>query len=132
MSLALTIYHFAFQGVQGLPIPTSSGEVEPSPSAPSVRTKSAIISSCLATIFLCTWVAVHPNIPGPRLTGWTIFWHRVRLVALAIIVPEAIIMWATRQWIAARNLRDEHKSIFVFGPNLTILTDLLYQNTGGH
>ena len=36
MSLAFTIYHFAFQGTQALPIATSSGVVEPSHSAPSV------------------------------------------------------------------------------------------------
>ena len=36
MSLALTIYHFAFQGLRALPIATSSGEVEPSHSAPSI------------------------------------------------------------------------------------------------
>ena len=132
MSLAFTIYHFAFQGVQALPIATSSRVVEPSHSAPSVRTKFSIIFSCLSTIFLCTWVAAHPNIPGPGFTRQTVFWHHVRLVAVAIIAPEAVIMWAARQWIAARELRDKYEGMFVFCLNLTILTNLPYEIMGGH
>lgn len=61
-----------------------------------------------------------------------IFWHRIRLVALAIIAPEAVIMWAARQWIAARELRDKYEGMFVFCLNLTILANLLHEIMGGH
>jgi hypothetical protein len=29
--------------------------------------------SWLATVFACTWVAVHPNLPGPRDAPWIMF-----------------------------------------------------------
>ncbi|KAK0219428.1 hypothetical protein EDD85DRAFT_346767 [Armillaria nabsnona] len=70
----------------------------------SNRTTWDIIWSCLATIFACTWLAVHPNVPnrymrekGQLFLGL----HRVKHMLLAIICPEAIIMWAFRQRLVA-------------------------------
>ncbi|KAK0219430.1 hypothetical protein EDD85DRAFT_780659, partial [Armillaria nabsnona] len=70
----------------------------------SNRTTLDIIWSCLATIFACTWLAVHPNVPsrdmrekGRLLLGL----HRVKHMLLAIICPEAVIMWAFRQRLVA-------------------------------
>ena len=78
------------------------------------RTKWDIIRSCLATIFSCTWVAIHPNIPGPRDGWFTIALRRLALMVLAIIAPEAIILWATRQWLNAHAVAGEHRGAFVF------------------
>src|ERR1700691_5725134 len=84
MSIALTIYFVALQllGVPALPISGISTEevLTGSPSPPSVRTKTSIVWSCLVTIFSCTWVAVHPNIPGPNAKRWPVFLHGVGLM----------------------------------------------------
>ncbi|PBK87655.1 hypothetical protein ARMGADRAFT_1121681 [Armillaria gallica] len=71
------------------------------------RTTWDIIWSCLATIFACTWLAVHPNVPsryirekGRLFLGL----HRVKHMLLAIICPEAVIMWAFRQRLVASAL----------------------------
>ncbi|SJL14877.1 uncharacterized protein ARMOST_18352 [Armillaria ostoyae] len=71
------------------------------------RTTWDIIWSCLATIFACTWLAVHPNVPsrymrekGRLFLGL----HRVQHMLLAIICPEAVIMWAFRQRLVASAL----------------------------
>ena len=50
----------------------------------------------------------------------------------AIIGPEAVIMWAFRQRTAACKLRDKYKGMFIFCPNLTILTNLPYEIMAGH
>ncbi|KAK0460170.1 uncharacterized protein EV420DRAFT_1641498 [Desarmillaria tabescens] len=63
-----------------------------------------VIFSCIATVFACTWIAVHPNVPGPDLKsrGWVfIGLHRLKLMVIAIIAPEVIIIWAFRQWMVA-------------------------------
>ncbi|KAK0185525.1 hypothetical protein F5146DRAFT_986990 [Armillaria mellea] len=66
-----------------------------------------VIFSCIVTVFACTWIAVHPNVPGPDLKsrGWVfIGLHRLKLMAIAIVVPEVIIIWAFRQWIVASTI----------------------------
>ena len=59
----------------------------------------SIFWSCAVTIFACTWVAVHPNIPPPDskrhwYSGW--LW-RARITFYAVIGPEFIILWAWHQ-----------------------------------
>jgi len=68
-----------------------------------------IIRSCGFTIFLCTWAAVHPNIPSPDERWPKIAVRRVGLMFAALVVPEAIVGWALRQRLAAIKLAEEHK-----------------------
>ncbi|TDL15019.1 hypothetical protein BD410DRAFT_856986 [Rickenella mellea] len=74
------------------------------------RTVSDIVWSCLTTIFLCTWVAIHPNIPAPYESSLEIGLRRLGIVIMALIAPEIIILLAMRQWIASRRLAKEHHS----------------------
>src|SRR6266446_9569619 len=64
----------------------------------------SIICSCLSTIFACTWVAIHPNIPDPKDSQLAVFHRRVVIMGYVLIVPELVITWATRQHLAARHL----------------------------
>jgi len=65
--------------------------------------------SCALTIFLCTWVSVHPNIPSPD-EGWPrVAIRRVGLMLATLVVPEAIIAWALRQRLAAGQLAKQYK-----------------------
>ena len=73
------------------------------------RTIWNIIWSCLATIFACSWVSVHPNIPAPEESWWRIFLRRLELMFWAVIGPELIITWALRQWLGARDLQKLYK-----------------------
>ncbi|PPQ82820.1 hypothetical protein CVT26_007992 [Gymnopilus dilepis] len=66
-----------------------------------------ILWSCLATIFACSWVSVHPNMPGPDDSRTKIALGRLKLTFWAIVVPEMIIYWAIRQWLGARKLARE-------------------------
>ena len=68
-----------------------------------------ILWSCLATILACSWVSVHPNIPGPNESSWRVFRHRLELMFWAVIGPEMIIAWALRQWLSARQLEKLYK-----------------------
>ena len=89
------------------------------------RTIWNIVWSCLATIFLCTWVAVHPNIPCPKkreaknhFQKWirnpilSFASHRLPLFICALLVPEYVLAWAIRQYLNARRIANENKGEF--------------------
>lgn len=109
MSLALAIYYLVHQGVYALPIAVPDRETLASSASLIARTKISIIWSCLVTILSCTLVAVHPNIPGPEMTRFTIFLHRVRLMVMALVAPEVVIIWAMRQWVSALKLGNKYR-----------------------
>ncbi|KAF4616485.1 hypothetical protein D9613_008691 [Agrocybe pediades] len=75
------------------------------------RTRLEIIWSCLATILAASWVAVHPNIPGRYESKLKKTVRRIELMLCAIVTPELIIYWATRQWYGAREMEREFPSI---------------------
>ncbi|KAI9513415.1 hypothetical protein F5148DRAFT_4059 [Russula earlei] len=68
-----------------------------------------IIWSCSVTLLLCTWVSVHPNIPSPHERWPRIAVRRVGLMFASLFVPEAMIAWALRQRLAARELAKKHE-----------------------
>jgi hypothetical protein len=58
--------------------------------APDSRGTLNILWTCLATMALCVWTAVHRNIPLVY-SFWTSVLERLRLMFLAIIFPEFIL-----------------------------------------
>ncbi|KAF7349993.1 hypothetical protein MVEN_01300800 [Mycena venus] len=63
-----------------------------------------IVWGCLATIFACTWVSVHPNVPPPDQSGLALFWRRLKMMLVGIIAPEIMVGFAARQFLGARML----------------------------
>jgi len=68
------------------------------------RTLFGIIWSCLFTTILCAWTAAHPNVP-PRTEAR---WNRFKLMIWMIIIPEMVLLWAVRQFFAAREIRNTY------------------------
>ncbi|KAJ7910810.1 hypothetical protein B0H13DRAFT_2485122 [Mycena leptocephala] len=66
-----------------------------------------IVWGCLATIFACTWVSVHPNVPAPNQSRLALFWRRLKMMLIAAITPELMVGLAARQFIGARVLSKE-------------------------
>ncbi|KAG2111835.1 hypothetical protein DEU56DRAFT_896527 [Suillus clintonianus] len=73
-----------------------------SPCSNSTRTLWNILLSCGLTLFACTWTAIHTNIPGMEESRVAITSRRVFLMVAALIAPELMITWATRQFFSAR------------------------------
>ncbi|PBK80294.1 hypothetical protein ARMGADRAFT_949795, partial [Armillaria gallica] len=68
------------------------------------RAVLSIIWSCLTTMFACTWLAVHPNVPGRNVTTQgTIACaiERAKIIAITILAPEVILAWAAEQLTVA-------------------------------
>ena len=73
------------------------------------RTVSVIIFSCTSTMFLCTWVAYHPDVPknNPHQAWWTKLFRRIRYMLVALLAPEYVFFNAFMQWVdACGNCRD--------------------------
>ncbi|KAJ7843951.1 hypothetical protein B0H13DRAFT_2097232 [Mycena leptocephala] len=71
------------------------------------RQLSDIVWGCLATIFACTWVSVHPNVPPPDQSWLALFGQRLKMMLIAVIAPEIMVGFAARQYFAARKLSKE-------------------------
>ncbi|KDQ50585.1 hypothetical protein JAAARDRAFT_580275 [Jaapia argillacea MUCL 33604] len=97
-----------FENARAAPI---SPPVEVSPSCTTLsqcRTFESIVYSCVATLAACTWVSVHPNIPGPEASSFLIFLFRLKYMIMALIAPELLLTWAIRQWIVAGRIADKY------------------------
>jgi len=73
------------------------------------RSIYGILWSCLSTIFTCTWIAVHPNIPAPGDSRWAVLRRRVAIMGFVLLAPEMVIIWAGRQHFAARHFAKKYQ-----------------------
>ncbi|KAF8171311.1 hypothetical protein BJ912DRAFT_911624 [Pholiota molesta] len=72
------------------------------------RSVNDIVVSCFATLYACTWSAIHPNIPAPTDSWWTCFKRQIVTMVYALLAPELITTWALRQRLAARRIMNEY------------------------
>ncbi|KXN92714.1 hypothetical protein AN958_06992 [Leucoagaricus sp. SymC.cos] len=125
LALLVTLLHLVFSA----PTTTSPADIldPPGPTIPLTifgrelpecanparyRTLQGIIWSCLATIFACTWVSMHPNVPDPRWSGFRRLRERIVLMFYAVIAPEFIAIWAFRQrMMAVRRAKEYNKRL---------------------
>jgi hypothetical protein len=61
----------------------------------------SLISTCFFTIFLCTWVVIHPRVYKRRLVGRL---HKVALFLKTIITPEFVAVEGLQEWSQARKV----------------------------
>jgi hypothetical protein len=99
------------------------------------RTISSIVWSCFSTIFLCTWVTLHPNIVIARDTrdlGWFkrvvvdpllgFMKNKLPLFLWALLTPEYILACAIRQYLKAGEIMQECG--FLLMPARTVLSGI--------
>ncbi|KAF3941305.1 hypothetical protein ABW19_dt0201742 [Dactylella cylindrospora] len=68
----------------------------------------SLVWSCLVTLFLCSWTAVHPNVWG-RVSLWRRALKRTYYMFLALMFPEVVIGVALLQLLEARELSKRMK-----------------------
>jgi len=123
--LILLLVYFLNQSNLGDAIPISSTANNPHADLScndlnNCRTISSIAWSCFSTIFLCTWVTLHPNITIARDTrdlGWFkrvvaypllgFMKNKLPLFLWALLAPEYILAWAIRQYLKAGGIMQE-------------------------
>ena len=120
--LFLLFLYYLFQGpsIDAGPVPTAEDRSLTGNHCNDLghcRTIWNIVWSCVVTIFSCTWVAVHPNVPCPkkRVANGCIekyirnpllsfVEHRLPLFICALLVPEYVLAWSIRQFLVAREI----------------------------
>jgi len=107
-----------WRSIEATPLasPSSSNEIQfrdvptcDCSNAPSQRSLFDIIWGCIVTLFACTWISVHPNVPSLSDSYLTILGRRVKVMIYALIVPEGVMYWAMRQWLGSRKLARRYK-----------------------
>ena len=75
-------------------------------SEPSGRGSWGILSTCVLTLALCVWTALHPNVSKRRESKFRDFVQPFETkfvwVLAGIFAPEAVVYMAWGQWINAR------------------------------
>ena len=73
-------------------------------SEPDGRGTFSILSSCVLTLSLCVYTAIHLNVPGINEIRAVRFFRTTRWVVLGIFAPELVVWTAWRQWASARGI----------------------------
>ena len=63
----------------------------------TVRGTISILWTCLSTIYICTWSALHLDIPYRRRSKWQILWRKTKWMLAAIAAPEVIALIAMKE-----------------------------------
>ena len=118
MSILITLSILAYQSrsISALPVVPWPGSTLVVPRAVDIfdnRTLLQIIWNCFATIFACTWIAVHPNIPAEKDTQWQVLGRRFAIMGYLLLAPEMVILWAARQHFGAKEISQKYKGVFI-------------------
>jgi len=115
MLLLLLFAYFAHNATQALTIPLER-EYQSDTLFPRLgdqyygdRTVWSIVWSCLATLFACSWVAVHPNVPRATDSEALILGRRLATMGYMLLAPEFVIAWAANQHFSAKEIMVEHQ-----------------------
>jgi hypothetical protein len=123
MLLFLALYHFAstqaFPLIKGTAITLSTRSAVSCDNIDDCRKLNDIIWSCVTTIFACTWLTLHPNIPPPVnkkdmnvrekcSSAIKIFLkHQILPFTVTFMAPEWVLAWAMQQRIVASQIAKE-------------------------
>ncbi|KAF8217227.1 hypothetical protein K438DRAFT_1748320 [Mycena galopus ATCC 62051] len=111
MLLIFILVHVLSDDSHATPLPHSLGARTSTDSCDDIDSRRKlfdIIWGCFATIFACTWVSVHPNVPSPDQSWLALFWRRMKMMLIGIIAPEIMVGFAVRQFLGARMLSKEY------------------------
>ena len=73
-------------------------------SEPNVRGTTSLLLSCVLTLVLCVWSALHLNVPQQNAKPLQTLLCNARWVITGVYAPELVVFTAWRQWASARLL----------------------------
>lgn len=71
---------------------------------PNGRGTPSLLISCILTLILCVWSALHLNVPAQNHTLVSDLWLNTRWIITGIYAPELVVFAAWRQWCSAKLL----------------------------
>src|SRR5690242_7806078 len=73
---------------------------------PTGRGTAGLLSSCFLTILICTWNAVHIDVPSRKFSTLKILLYKLCCMFLLIIAPEWVLGHAIADLFDVRTLED--------------------------
>lgn len=74
---------------------------------PDGRGTFSLVVSCLSTLLLCVYSAMHLNLPMYHESGARYVWRYCKWALIGVLGPELVVWTAWRQYISAHALRNE-------------------------
>ena len=91
---------------------------------PTTRGTASLVFSCVSTTLICTWSALHLNVPQRQDASDTaLFLRKLAYLIVALLAPEFIAMCAFKDWVAARELTEKMRTA-------AVMSIFLPRNTG--
>lgn len=103
--------------VRGASSATAATEVAWYP-APNYRGTWDLIVSCVLTLTICVWSALHLNVPVKQSKLRDRNVRRLRWILLGIFAPEVVVSTAFAQYLTARWLMNEIQGDIMYRKNL--------------
>ena len=97
-------------------------------SQPAERGTMDIIWSCASTVFLCTWVMLHLNVPAKQDSEIRRMVRKSKWFVLALLAPEVIMLFAGGQWASAKRSCADMEAIGIHG---WTMVHAFYADSGG-
>ena len=82
-------------------------------SEPITRGTSSLLYTCISTTIICTWSALHLNVPREGLSAGRVLFYKIVGFMLAIIAPEYFVAVAVREWLDVHRLGKIMGEIFL-------------------
>lgn len=107
-SLLLLILSYS-KITSGIPLPSNEAGAQTVSwvSDPNGRGTVSLVETCVLTLSLCVWSAIHLNIPGSGETSWSRRLRNLKWIAVGIFGPELVVLAAWKQWSSAKALLEE-------------------------
>ena len=87
------------------PLPSAEGSEHVSfIKDPDGRGTISLVMSCLLTLLLCVWQALHLNVPRRGETAWEKIVTNILWITVGIYAPELVVFTAWRQWSSSKLL----------------------------
>lgn len=71
-----------------------------------------LLWGCFATLFLCTWSAIHPDLAAETESEWDFLLRRIGFVIVCLVAPELFACYALATLREAYKLRAEVSFFF--------------------
>ncbi|KUJ21576.1 uncharacterized protein LY89DRAFT_714670 [Mollisia scopiformis] len=79
---------------------------------PAGRGTWSLLYSCLFTLLLCVYTAIHLNVPPPNDTRVKFWLRKTKWVGIAIFAPELVVYTAFEQWLLAKRFLKDINEAF--------------------
>ena len=92
-------------------MPSNTSDTISWESEPNGRGTFSILGSCVITLTLCVWTAVHLNVPEEHTPFIQRYKTKLYWLLMGVFAPELVVYLAWTQWSAAKSLTTKIRGV---------------------